>query len=270
MVNTIRGASRALFPLLVLAACQGHPLDLVGTVERRIIELAAPVSETIVEIPVRRGQEVAAGEVLVRLDTKVAEAELPAAEAARNAAQAGLDEAERELKRFEGLRASRVVTPQQYDAARRARDELVAIVAEREARVAQASERLEDLTIRAWTAGTVDQLPFDPGERLPPGGVAAVILADDVPWVRVWMPADAVARTTIGTPAQVTIQGLDQPLTGKVTEISREPAFTPHYALTERESAHLVYETRIELEGAPPGLRHGLAARVRVGRDGGG
>jgi HlyD family secretion protein len=225
------------------------------------------VSETIVEIPVRRGQSVAAGEVLVRLDTRVAEAELAAAEAARRAAQAALDQAEQEFRRFEGLRASRIATPQQHDEARRARDEGLAAVAEREARVAQASKRLDDLTIRASTAGTVDQLPFDLGERLPPGGVAVVVLAEDAPWVRVWMPAEAVSRIAIGAPAEVIIQGIDRPLAGTIGEISREPAFTPHYALTERESAHLVYETRVELSNSPPGLRPGLAARVRVGRD---
>jgi HlyD family secretion protein len=82
--------------------------------------------------------------------------------------------------------------------------------------------------------------------------------------VRVWLPARAVARTKPGNPARIEIEGLDGRLPGRVLDIAREPEFTPHYALTERESAHLVYETRVVIDEAPEGLRPGLPARVRL------
>jgi HlyD family secretion protein len=65
-------------------------------------------------------------------------------------------------------------------------------------------------------------------------------------------------------PANVEIDGLDKPLAGRVTQVSRQEAFTPHYALTEKESAHLVFEARVTLDDAPDGLRPGLPARVRL------
>ena len=49
---------------------------------------------------------------------------------------------------------------------------------------------------------------------------------------------------------------------GVLEYISSEPEFTPHFALTERESAHLVYETHIVLQDAPSSLRPGLPAQV--------
>jgi hypothetical protein len=49
-----------------------------------------------------------------------------------------------------------------------------------------------------------------------------------------------------------------------VLDISREPEFTPHYALTERDRVHLVYETRVRIENAPPQLRPGVPAEVTV------
>jgi hypothetical protein len=49
-----------------------------------------------------------------------------------------------------------------------------------------------------------------------------------------------------------------------VDYISREPEFTPHFALTERESAHLVYETRVVLSDAPPDIRPGIPAQVYI------
>jgi len=62
----------------------------------------------------------------------------------------------------------------------------------------------------------------------------------------------------------VTIDGLDRELNGRLEDVSREPEFTPHFALTERESAHLVYRARVVLTDAPDDLRPGLPAQVRL------
>ena len=140
----------------------------------------------------------------------------------------------------------------------------MAQAAEREARIAQARKRLANLTIRTHAAGVVDQLPYEVGERVPAGGVVAVVMAEEKPWVRVWLPARVVAQVGNETTAEVRVEGLGEPLEGVVSYVSREPEFTPHYALTERESAHLVYESRILLKDAPADLRPGLPAQVRL------
>ncbi len=255
-----------------LAGCAHDTVELAGVVERTNLELAAPVSQRIVELPHAEGDRVAAGDVVVRLDDKVAALELEATSALHQAAQANLSAAEQEFSRSEGLRRSGVSTPQELDRARRARDEAVALVAERAARAAQAQDALDDLTIRSTTAGVVDQLPYDVGERVPAGGVVAVVLADGKPWVRVWLPARVVSRLAPGAPARVDVVGLEGTLHGHVLDVAREPEYTPHFALTERERGHLVYEARVELEDAPPDLRPGLGATVRLsttGHDGG-
>ncbi|MDH3405241.1 MAG: efflux RND transporter periplasmic adaptor subunit [Acidobacteriota bacterium] len=250
---------------LLAAGCGGDRVfQLAGTVERTALEVAAPVSEVIVAVPVERGQRVAAGEILVQLDTEVAEAEARAREAALAAAQALLAEAEGEFQRVKTLSERRVASTKELDRARRERDEALATAAEREARLMQAAKRLRDLTIRAPGAGVVDQLPFEAGERVPAGGVAAVVQTEDRPWVRVWLPSRAVAGVTAAARAEVSVEGLDRRLAGRLEDVAREPEFTPHYALTERESAHLVYRARIVLTDAPADLRPGLPARVKL------
>ncbi len=257
-------ALAALPVLSLLAGCGRQSVDLAGTVERKTLELAAPVSAEIVAIPVEVGDSVASGDVVVQLDTAVATAELRAGEAAKQAADAGLKEAQGLYERAVNLRKARISTAQDLDTAERRRDEAVALVAEKEARIAQAQKRLDELTLRAHLPGVVDQVAFEVGERVPAGGVAAVVLANEEPWVRVWLPARAVASTHPGSKAEIEIGGLDRKLAGHVSDIAREPEFTPHYALTERESAHLVYETRVVIDDAPDDLRPGLPARVRV------
>ncbi len=266
-MSPLRTAVAAGLALLALAAAgcgRARVFHLAGTVERTTLEVAAPISEVIVEIPVKPGQRVGAGEILVKLDTAVAEAEARAHEAALDAAHATLAEAESEFQRVASLAKRRVASPKEMDRARRQRDEALAAAAEREARLMQATKRLEDLTIRAHAAGVVDQLPFEEGERVPAGGVAAVVLVDREPWVRVWVPARAVARVTPEARAEVEIEGLDRRLNGRLEDLSREPEFTPHYALTERESAHLVYRARVVLTDAPDDLRPGLPAQVKL------
>ncbi len=249
----------------LLWGCGGE-VELAGTVERKVLELATPISEVITELPLAEGERVEAGQIVVQLDTAVADAELRAAEAAKAAAGAALVEAEGEFQRQTELRRSRVTSPQALDAARRKRDEARAQAAEREARVAQATKRLENLTIRSHAAGVVDQLPYEVGERAPAGGVVAVVMADAEPWVRVWLPAREVARVGSGSKAIVRVEGFEKPLSGTVTHVAREPEFTPHYALTERESAHLVFGSRVRLDDAPDDLRAGLPAWVELER----
>ncbi len=262
--RTLRALLVLAIPMALASCGDDETLRLAGTVERKTLELAAPVSEVIVEIPVAEGDRVGAGDLLVQLDVDVAQAELRACEAAQAAADALGTETERELTRQAELRRKQVATQQSLDAARRRRDEAVALVAEKAARIAQANERLEDLTLRSLVSGVVDQLPYEVGERVPAGGVVAVVLADEKPWVRVWLPARAVARVGPETRARVSVEGLGQELTGTLGHVAREPEFTPHYALTERESAHLVYEARVVLENAPESLRAGIPAQVQL------
>jgi HlyD family secretion protein len=82
--------------------------------------------------------------------------------------------------------------------------------------------------------------------------------------VRVWIPEESHVRVAPGTPAEIRIDGVARTLTGRVLDVSRDPEFTPHYALTERDRVHLVYETRVGIEDAPPELRPGVPAQVRI------
>jgi len=253
-----------LLLLVAVAACGGDPsaLQVVGTVERTLIEVVAPVSETVVALPVRRGEHVVSGAVLARLDSTLAEAQVARAEAALMGAQTAGTIADHDLARLQGLRRSRVASEQDLERAQLAHDEAEARLREAEATLTAAHKQLTDLTLAAPSAGVVDQLPFDVGERVPAGGVLAVVLDDAAPWVRVWIPEQLVSRVVPGQTARIRIDGLDGALVGRLLDVAHEPEFTPHYALTERDRVHLVYEARVLIDEAPPGLRPGLPAEV--------
>lgn len=261
-----RLASRILLAWLLLLACADDDgnLTLVGSVEHTLVEVVAPVSETIVEVAVRRGQAVAPGDLLVHLDPTIAEAEIARAQAVLSGAQTAVILAQHELERAQSLRGARIASQQALERAQLQRSEAYARLREAEALLAVAQKQRRDLDLVSPTAGRVDQLPFDPGERVPPGAVVAVLLAEGDPWVRVWIPQDRFARVRPGLPAEIRIDGIDRSLRGEVLDVTREPAFTPHFALTERERAHLVYEARVVIHDAPDALRPGMPADVHL------
>ena len=265
-----RAATRrsALLAVLVAFGPGCHPDDgrlvLLGTVERDLIELVAPVSEIIVAVHAERGQAVAPGQVLVELDPTLARAELARAEAALAGARSGATVARHEHERIANLRRRGVASEQDLERAERQRDESKALLEEAGAGLAAARKRVADLSLASPVAGVVDQLPFDAGERVPAGAVLAVVLGSGAPWVRVWLPEPSFARVRPGTRARVRVDGLDGPLGGSVLDVARQPEFTPHFALTERDRVHLVYETRVRIESAPAELRPGVPAEVEI------
>jgi HlyD family secretion protein len=261
-----RGARAAAALALAAAGCgsEAAEIRLVGTVERTQIELVAPVSETILAVNAARGERVEKGRVVVELDPTFARAEVARAEAALAGARTGELVARQELERARQLRRRRVASDQDLDRATLARDEAAARLRDAEAQLDAARKREADLSLVAPVDGVLDQLPFDAGESEPAGAVLAIVLADAAPWVRVWVPEESYVRVLPGTPAEVRIDGIDRPIEASVLDVSRDPEFTPHYALTERDRVHLVYETRVLLRDAPPELRPGVPAQVRI------
>lgn len=255
-----------LLAACLLTACSEDQdeLQLVGTVERTLVEMTAPASESIVSVEVERGQRVSAGDRLVELDKTYALAEMARAEANVAAARTALFVAREELARVAEMRRTGVASQQGLERAELSFDEAQARLDEAEALAVAAHKRKQDLDLVSPVDGVVDQLPFDEGERVPAGSVLAVVLADGKPWVRVWVPETSYVRVLPGTPAEVEIDGVEGVLRARVLDVARESEFTPHYALTERDRVHLVYETRVELQDAPSVLRPGAPARVHI------
>jgi HlyD family secretion protein len=255
-----------VLPLAWLGGCDddNQALQLVGSVERTVVEVSAAASEVIIAMPGQRGRHLPAGAVVVQLDDTLARAEAARAAAAVAGARTREAVAKHDLARALDLNRRHIVSQDQLEHAQLEADEARASLDEAEARLTMARKSLADFTIGTPVAGVVDQLPYDVGERIPAGAVVAVILQDGDPWVRVWIPERAIARVATGTAAEVRIDGFEGALRGEVVDVSREPEFTPHYALTERERVHLVYEARVQLAGAPDELRPGAPASVVI------
>jgi HlyD family secretion protein len=246
-----------------LACSEEDSPQFVGTLERDRIELIAEASEPIVERPVAEGARVRAGDLVLRLDDQRLTAQVSQAEYRREAAAARipgaestLTNAQRELARVQKLRTSGVASPEVLDRARTRRDEARAArdaaragLAEAAATLVEARVHADRLAVRAPRDAHVDALPYEVGERPATGAVVAVLLADAAPYARVYVPEAVRAQVVPGARAAVRVDGVEGEFVGRVRTVSHEAAFTPYYALTERDRGRLSYLAKIDLEG---------------------
>jgi HlyD family secretion protein len=106
------------------------------------------------------------------------------------------------------------------------------------------------MDVRAPSAGVIDALPFELGERPPAGAVVAVVLASSAPYARVYVPESVRARLTPGTRATIRVDGHAQPFEGSLRTVAAEASFTPYFALTRYDRGHLSYLAEIDVQGA--------------------
>jgi HlyD family secretion protein len=127
------------------------------------------------------------------------------------------------------------------------------------------------LVIRAPRKGFIDALPYKLGERPPQGAPVVVMLADDAPYARVYLPEPLFSQMHVGDDVSVQIDGADHAYAGRVRFLSAQAAFTPYYALTQRDRSRLSYLMEVTLtEPAAKELPTGVPVEVRTPAIGGG
>ncbi|MEJ0040117.1 MAG: HlyD family efflux transporter periplasmic adaptor subunit [Gammaproteobacteria bacterium] len=103
------------------------------------------------------------------------------------------------------------------------------------------------LVVRATRGGVVDALPFNGGERPAKGTTIAVLLADTPAFARVYVPEPLRARIAPGTRALIHVDGIEAPLEGFVRWVSSDAAFTPYFALTQRDRSRLAFLAEVQV-----------------------
>lgn len=183
-----------------------------------------------------------------------AKAQLDTALAVRDEAEAFLESANEEL-----LRLTNGTRQEQLDAGS-------AALQAAQAQLAMEEYRLSELSVVATRDAYLDSLPFNVGERVEPGSTLAILLANNSPFARVYVPEPWRARLAIGDQYPVRIDGIESPVTGRLRWIAVDPAFTPYYALNASDRARLVYLAEFDLlEGSD--LPTGVPVQVQLHRD---
>ena len=142
-------------------------------------------------------------------------------------------------------------------------------LAQAEQAVAQAAARrdaaqvdLDRHTITAPRAGVVDSRIFEIGERPGAGQPVLILLSGEQAYARVFVPEHLRVRVSPGTKAMIHVDGIDQALDGRVRWVASESAFTPYYALTERDRGRLSYTAKVDITEDRERLPDGVPLEV--------
>ena len=227
-------------------------------------EIAAP----IVEVAVRSGEAVEAGQVLVRLQDgelrerlRQAEADVRLAEAAATEAEARAAEVEARLRRTLALAEQELVSEQELETQQAQLAALRASAAQAVARVEQAmataDERRSALTktlVRSPVAGRVGQRQAEVGMRVDPGSVLFLVGSLDEVMVEVPLTQQMLDHLDTGMPVRIEHQATSrEPIAAELSRIS------PFLA---EESFTTVGE--IDVENRDGRLRPGMFVTVRI------
>ncbi len=181
--------------------------DVVGTVATRYsADIAAKISGRIRELPVHLGQSVNPGDLLVAIETEAIQARLEQSEV-------GLRQAEIDYHRVDTLRQTGAATQSDFEMA-------TTHFHSAQATVAEAKALLDDARITAPIRGVVARKEAEPGDLAMPGRL--LLRIEDPSHLRFEadIPSSLFDRIESGVTLPVRVDGLADPLEGKVVELA--------------------------------------------------
>jgi len=246
---------------------------------RTMVKISADVSARITELPVKEGQWVEKGQLLVRLDRDRYLASVESAEANVRSAQANaalvkqnVENAQREFERSKSLLGRGMESQQAFDAKQTAYKVEVPRyqsaqeqVAQAQAALKQARVDLSKTTIYAPMSGTVSELKKEPGEIVLGSQFQSdliMVIADlAVMEAQVNVDENDIVNIKLGQDAEVQVDALpNQKLPGVVREIGSSANATGQ-GTTEQKTE---FEIKIGITKPPETLRPGMTATADI------
>ncbi|WP_305041857.1 efflux RND transporter periplasmic adaptor subunit [Geoalkalibacter sp.] len=206
------------------------------------LTLAAEIAGPVRFIGPREGDRVAKDEVILRIDSEAREADLAKAKAEFEVRQS-------HLNRMTRLRDEQIVSPQEYEDARRNFE--VARSALRSAEVA-----LGKSVLRSPVAGIVDRLMVDRGEFVSEGTPVAEVVKVDRLQAVVEVPEKDVHFLHVNQDVDV----VSARITGDAGELMRGKLF---YLAFKADPVTRTFRAKVSVDNAEGRLRPGMILRVR-------
>ena len=228
----------------------------VGTI-RAVHEttIGSKLMARVMEVNLKAGQQVHAGDVLVRLDDVDLRAKLEQAHAAETSAEAAYAQAKTDEKRYSGLLKSNAVSRQDYE-------KMATGLKSTEAELRRAGEIIKEVqatldwaTVQSPMDGTVIDKKVDVGDLVRPGQML-VTLFDPKRMQLVASVRESLAqRLAVGQSIGVDIEGINKRCTGTISEI-----------VPEAQAASRAFQVKVT-GPCPTGIYTGMFARMLIPLD---
>jgi membrane fusion protein (multidrug efflux system) len=225
----------------------------VGTI-RAVHEtsIGSNVLGRVVEVDLKSGQPVKAGDVLVRIDDTELRARLQQANAAVEKAEAARSQAAVDEQRFRALIESQAVSQQEYDNRATALRLADAELSRARETAKEAQAMLEWATIRSPIDGTVINKKVDVGDMATPGQVLVTLFDPTRMQLVASVRESLTRRLRLGQDIGVRIDGLEEECHGTVSEI-----------VPEAETASRTFQVKVT-GPCPAGIYSGMFGRIVI------
>jgi multidrug resistance efflux pump len=300
VVLVVAGAALAIYYLR-----QRMPQELVlsGTLEARTVNVGSLVGGRVQNVLADEGARVAAGQVLVTIETETIDHQIAEQRAAIDAATAQLAKGiagprseeiskaaavaandERDRRRMAALYHDGIVAKEMFDdattKAKTSADDLRILqqgtrkedIEALRAQLEQQQRRLDTLlkqraetVVRSSVTGTVQSFPLRPGDLVAPNQTVAEILEESQLWVRVYVPETQLGLIRVDQPVRVRVDTFpNQTFPGHIASISSQGEYTPRNVQTRAQRIEQMFGVKV-LVDPNPRLHAGMTAEVDLG-----
>ncbi len=228
----------------------------VGTI-RPVHEttIGAKLLARVVEVNLKAGQVVKAGDVLVRLDDIDLRARRRQSEAVLNAAEAARAQAEADANRSANLLKSKAVSRQENERAGTALKSADAELSRAKESINEIQATLDWATIRSPIRGIVIDKKVDVGDMVTPGQMLATLLDPKRMQLVASVRESLAHRLKVGQPIEVQIENFNKQCTGTISEI-----------VPEAESSSRAFQVKVT-GPCPEGVYSGMFGRILIPLD---
>lgn len=260
-----------------------------GHIEGTEIRVSSEATGRVVENRLQEGQAVKNGQLLVRLNDTDLEAQLAKGLAEQKAIEAGLvsiqqqletwrhhlQTANADLQRYQALKKSSAISPQQLnsmeDRQREARGRVKSLEADLEqtrAKLDAAQQQVEWLRLQlaktrivAPVSGTVLTKAIEEGELATPGTPVALLVDLQRLELKVYIPEQDIGKIRLGATARVRVDAFpERYFEASVAQVDQQAQFTPRDIHMPEERVRMVFGVTLALENQDDILKPGMPA----------
>jgi len=273
LVNLLRSGGKS-FKVEVEKVKKGDVTAIVtasGKIQaKKNVKISAYVVSKIIDLPVKDGDAVKKGQLLVQLDPTRYKAEVEQAEAQMRMAGANLEQAKLVHDRQKQLFEKSLTSQEQFDNARTDYHAAQAQYDQSKAALAQAQDDLSKTTITAPMDGVITELNAEVGEIVMIGTMnnpgTVIMTISDLSEIEAEVEVDEtdVANLKSGQESKISIDAYpDTNFKGKVTEIGNTGQISG-YGTQEQVTNFLV---KVLLLDEVKGIKPGMSASVDITTD---
>jgi HlyD family secretion protein len=241
------------------------PAFFSGYGEGELVYVSSPIAGEVQRLAVQRGDQVEKEAFLFELEREEERAARAEAEETLRENRARLDKATMDFNRAKSLRDKRVIASEEYDTAQQDLLSAQHAAAARQRALEQADWRFTQKQQSAPSSGLIYDTYFRPGEWVPAGTPVLSILPPEYMKVRFFVPESELGKMQIGAPLEIRMDGLAEPLAGKVSFVSPQAEYTLPIIYSRENRGKLVYLVEGSLAPKDARLLHpGAPIEVRL------